>query len=273
MKLPEIAERVMENIARHRMLPGDGAAETNLGVAVSGGADSVCLLEVLRELAPPLHLRLSVVHLNHQLRGAGSDADASFVAALAEARGLQLHSRKRDVRTDAIEGGDNLEQAARAARYSFFRELVSSGAVERIATGHNRDDQAETVLFRILRGCGLTGLAGILPVTGEGIVRPLLSLTRGEIREFLCARSIEWREDPTNRDVAFARNRLRHETMPSLRRDFNPRLDAALASLAELAREEEEFWREEVPPPPLRNGTVLFETGTLAGERAALARR
>lgn len=263
----------MQNIARHCMLPGAGAAETNLGIAVSGGADSVCLLEILTGLAEALHLRLSVVHLNHQLRGADSDSDASFVAALAEARGLPLHPRNCDVREAARESGDNLEQAARAARYSFFRELVSSGAVERIATGHNREDQSETVLFRILRGCGLTGLAGILPVTAEGIIRPLLPLTRREIREFLQERGIEWREDSTNRDVSLARNRLRHEVMPSLRREFNPQLDEALASLARLAREEEEFWRKEAPLPSLQNGTVLLKTNELTDVPAALARR
>lgn len=269
----DIFEQVRQAIARYAMLPPPGAEGVSVGVAVSGGADSVCLLEVLIALAAPLGLRLSVLHVNHQLRGRESAADTDFVAALAEARRLPLHLRSVDVQAAASRSGDNLEQAARRARHAFFREFIASGGAARIATGHNQDDQSETVLFRILRGCGLTGLAGILPVTREGLIRPLLDVPRDEIRAFLRARGIAWREDATNADVHLARNRLRHDVLPALRRDFNPQLDAALGSLAGLAREEEEYWQREIPPPALRNGTVVVEIGEFADVHPALARR
>ena len=122
----------------------------------------------------------------------------------------------------------NLEQAARNVRQAFYSELMASGAVDRVATGHTRSDQAETVLYRILRGSGLTGLSGILPVTNEGLVRPLLEIDRSEIEAWLRQHEIAWREDETNQDRTYARNRLRHEILPLLRESFNPQLDAAL---------------------------------------------
>ena len=139
-----------------------------LGVAISGGADSVFLLHALLELAPRWNLQLSTVHVDHGIRGAQSHADAAFVADLAARHSLPFHLRQADV--PAID--DNMEQAARRVRQAFFADLLSTGAVDRIATGHTRSDQAETVLYRILRGSGLPGLAGILPVTKEQIVRP-----------------------------------------------------------------------------------------------------
>jgi tRNA(Ile)-lysidine synthase len=223
---------VLDTITRHRMFsPGQRA-----GVAVSGGADSVCLLHLLHELAPHWNLRLSVIHIDHGIRGALSQADADFVGNIAKSFALPFHFRSVDV--PAID--DNLEQAARRVRMDFFRELADSGTVDRIATGHTRSDQAETVLYRVLRGSGLDGLSGIRPITQQGIVRPLLYTTRAEVRAWLQERKIEWREDETNENRAFDRNRIRHELLPQLRRDFNPQLDDALANLAEIARDEEE---------------------------------
>src|SRR5580704_7352801 len=216
-------DRVAEFIAAHRMFE----AGQRVGVAVSGGADSVFLLHVLRELAPRWDLRLSVIHINHGIRGAASIADAEFVRQLAATLGLPFHLRQADV--PSIDG--NLEEAARNVRHSFFAELIAAGAVDRVATGHTRSDQAETVLYRILRGSGLTGLSGILPVTREGLVRPLLEIDRGEIETWLRERGIAWREDQTNRDRTYARNRLRHEILPLLRDAFNPQLDQALANM------------------------------------------
>src|SRR5579862_7427276 len=166
-------DRISDFIARHQMFPR-GA---RVGIAVSGGADSIFLLHALLELAPRWNLQLSVVHIDHGIRGDQSRADAAFVADLAARLHLKFHLRQADV--PAID--DNLEQAARRVRQAFFAELLSTGAVGRIATAHTRSDQAETVLYRILRGSGLPGLAGILPVTKEQIVRPLLELDRPEI--------------------------------------------------------------------------------------------
>ena len=206
-------DRVAEFIARHRMFePGQ-----RVGVAVSGGADSVFLLHALRELG----LQLSVIHIEHGIRGAASVADAEFVAQLAATFALPFHIRHADV--PAIDG--NLEQAARNVRQAFYAELIAAGAIDRVATGHTRSDQAETVLYRILRGSGLAGLSGILPVTREGLVRPLLEIDRSEIEAWLREHGIAWREDETNRDRTYARNRLRHEILPLLRDGFNPQLD------------------------------------------------
>lgn len=213
-----------------------------VGVAVSGGADSVFLLHALVELAPRFGIRLAVVHLNHRLRGAESDADAAFVRGLAGQLALPFHYRE----TDVAAADDNLEQAGRRARLEFFRSLIEAGEVDRIATGHTRDDQAETVLFRFLRGCGMAGLAGILPATAEGLVRPLLDVDRAEIEEWLRGRGLGWREDASNRDPAFARNRIRHDLLPSLSQAWNPNLAGTLAGAAAVARDEEDYWRGKI---------------------------
>ncbi len=240
MKVPEqaLVERVAEWILQHRMF----APDCRVGVAVSGGADSVCLLKMLIELAPRWNLRLRVLHLDHGLRGAESSADAAFVQRLAEEAGLPCDLRAVDV--GAL--GGNLEQAARQARREFYFELLRSGVVARVATGHTMDDQAETVLFRFLRGSGTAGLAGMRATTPEGIVRPLLELRRAEIREWLAARGIAWREDSSNAERRFARNRIRLDLLPALEREWNPSLPSALVQLSELARDEEDYWAGEV---------------------------
>ena len=202
-------------------------------VAVSSGPDSVCLLHVLRELEIPV---TGVAHVNHKLRGEASEEDQRFVAAMAREMGLRFHS------TVAVCSSGNLEQTARRARREFFHGLIRRGLADRIALGHTRDDQAETVLFRMLRGSGLAGLAGILPVTAEGLMRPLLGVTRSEVEAFLRERGIPWREDSSNREPRFARNRIRQDLLPRLKRDWNPRLTEALAHLADLAYEEERWW-------------------------------
>ncbi len=236
-------ERVAEFITRHRMFEHGQRA----GVAVSGGADSVFLLHALHELAPRWNLKLSVIHIEHGIRGADSLADADFVRALAAGFGLPFHLHEANI--PAIDG--NLEQAAREVRQSFYLELIRSGTLDCVATGHTRSDQAETVLYRLLRGSGLAGLSGILPMTGEGIVRPLLEIRRGEIEAWLREHEIHWREDATNQDRAYARNRLRHEILPLLRESFNPQLDEALANLATLAQDEEAYWAVRSGPPPV----------------------
>ena len=211
-------------------------------MAVSGGADSVCLLEVLRELAGRWDLRLTVLHLDHGLRGEESRRDAEFVRELAGSRDLPFFL----ARAELAAAPGNLEEAAREARFEFFRERIAAGAVEAVAVGHTRSDQAETVLFRFLRGAGTAGLAGIRPVTEDGIVRPLLDVTRAETEAFLRARGVAWREDATNRSARFARNRIRHSLLPQLAREWNPAIEETLVKTADWALAEEAYWKEEI---------------------------
>ena len=265
-----LLDRIAQTIARHRMFQ----PAQKVGVAVSGGSDSVCLLHVLLELAPQWDLRLSVLHLDHGLRGEESRQDAEFVRDLAARLGLPVSLRE----TRVDQSPDNLEQAARQARLAFFRETISTGAVQRVATGHTRSDQAETVLFRFLRGSGTAGLAGIRPVTSEGIVRPLIEVERSEVQQFLLDRGIVWREDSTNRSLQFARNRIRHELLPQIAREWNPAIGETLANTADWALAEEAWWDAEIDRLASQHFTathhaILLRAGLLAALPLAVARR
>lgn len=233
----KLHQRVMETIHRYGML----RAGERVGVGVSGGADSVALLQLLDELRGELGIRLLVVHFNHQLRGADSEADERFVAELASQRGLEFFSAREEVEAEARRHGWNLEDAARRLRYQFFSAIVVSGRATRIAVAHTADDQAETLLAHLLRGTGPAGLAAIYPVAGH-VVRPLLEIHRQELREYLAGAQQTWREDPTNQDTSRLRARIRHVLLPQLQRDFQPEVVARLDQLAALAREDEAFW-------------------------------
>jgi tRNA(Ile)-lysidine synthase len=297
----ELAERVLGHIRREELL----RAGDRVGAAVSGGIDSVALLRLLVELRLELGIVLSVVHFNHGLRGAESDADREFVGGLAREHGLEFYSASGDVGELATEEGSGLEAAARELRYGFFRRLLGAnedddveidpeapkglkpetfgkpnGTAEavpfpssiapsasqagesasaiplnKIVTGHTLDDQAETVLMRVIRGTGLRGLGGIYPrilverddEDGHSeIVRPLLGIRRRELEQYLADLKQSWREDSTNADSKFTRNRVRRLVMPVLEREFNPAVLEGLSELAEIARDEEDYWENEI---------------------------
>ena len=267
--LNRLLQRVAATIERHAMFaPGQ-----RIGVAVSGGADSVCLLHVLRDLAHRQKWTLTILHLDHQLRGSESSADADFVRGLAAALCLPVISRCAN-----LPPAGNLEQEARRARLAFFRQAIDAGTVDRVAVGHTRSDQAETVLFRLMRGAGAAGLAGIRPVTLEGIARPLLDIDRIDVESFLRDRGIPWREDSTNAGRQFARNRIRHELLPQLARDWNPEIAGTLARTADWALAEEAYWRDEIDrleSGRLRqeDGAVLLSAKSLTELPLAVARR
>jgi tRNA(Ile)-lysidine synthase len=283
----ELAECLGKTIRKHEsMHAGDRVA-----AAVSGGPDSVALLLLLLELRSELGIVLSVAHVNHKLRGEESDADEQFVANLAARHQLELFTRIAPV-DRRLEAG--IESTARRLRYEFFRDVARQGRATRIATAHTLDDQAETVLLRILRGTGIRGLGGILPrlrLETEGracaeVVRPLLNFRRAELRGYLGARAQEWREDSSNQDVAFLRNRVRHRMLPLITDEFGGAATEHLANLAEIARAEEEWVSSQSPQAEaIRNpGTALqpvhgltasgtLDIGQLVALPLAVARR
>jgi tRNA(Ile)-lysidine synthase len=307
----ELAERVLEQIRREELL----RAGDRVGVAVSGGIDSVALLRLLLELRQELGIVVSVVHFNHGLRGAESEADQEFVAGLASEFGLEFFVDGGDVARVAVEEHSGVEAAARELRYGFFRGLLGadgpefpqglkpdakdsslrgaeaplfhgtakavpfpnvalesgeavlfpSARLDKAATGHTLDDQAETVLMRVIRGTGLRGLGGIYPrllveredldhedseheeAEGYGeIVRPLLGTRRRELEQYLKDLKQTWREDSSNTDSKFTRNRLRKLVLPLLEREFNPAVVESFSELAEIARDEEDYWDNEI---------------------------
>lgn len=199
-------------------------------VAVSGGADSVALLHLLASLAASWRLRLHVLHVDHQLR-ADSAKDADFVQALGARLGIAV-----DVATVTVDRRGSLEASARSARYAALEACAVRIGAARVALGHTADDQAETVLMRLVQGAGVRGLAGIPPVRGR-IIRPLIELARPALEAELRRAGLVWVEDPTNRDPKFLRNRIRHELLPLLSDSYNPDIAPALVRLAALARE------------------------------------
>lgn len=272
MVVADVLEGVLTTISRYNMLrPGDRVI-----VAVSGGPDSICLLHVLLALAPRLGIQLTgVAHFNHHLRGEESDGDQRSVEQMADRLGLECFIAGTAAGS-AAKG--NLESRLRHERRRFFQALIAQTGSSAVALGHTRDDQAETVLFRLLRGTGLSGLSGILPATAEGIVRPLIGATRAQTIQFLLTRGIAWREDSSNSDPRFARNRIRHQLLPQLEREWNPRLRESLSHLADVAFEEERWWSRETRR--LAEGAVQrvpagieLHAGELAAQPRAAARR
>jgi tRNA(Ile)-lysidine synthase len=209
------------------------------GVAVSGGPDSVLLLHFLKLLAGELGLLLTAVHFNHHLRGAESDGDEEFVRSLAARLQISYLCGEAEVARVARKRHRNLEAVGRELRYRYFFSLVDQSRLDRVATAHTANDQAETVLLRLLRGTGTRGLGGIYPVLDGKVVRPFLSLTRAEVMQEIAARGLEYRVDSTNLDPRLRRNKVRMELLPLLAKEYNPEIISLLNQLAERARQEE----------------------------------
>jgi tRNA(Ile)-lysidine synthase len=262
-----VLERVAGFTSRYNMF----APHDRVGVAVSGGADSVCLLHILREL--PYQLELHVLHVNHMLRGPESEEDARFVAELAAGLGLPFHlEAARPIATGT------LEEQARRQRLAFFRAMRAAHGLSKIATGHTQSDQAETVLFRLLRGTGSTGLRGVRPNTREGVVRPLLAISREEAQAYLMEKGIPWQTDRTNRETRFTRNRLRLNLIPQLAAEYNPKIGKVLAQTAEVSHEEEAFWQEYLGPLESRlwqrqGEAIVLDCREFSGLHPAVQRR
>lgn len=252
---------------RTNIKPGD-----RICVAISGGADSVALLLAVHVAnttkREALGVGLSAAHVHHGIRGGEADTDQQFVEALCSRLDIPLHFHSVSIPERAAKTGETIEEAARNVRYDYFASLIAAGEADSILTAHTLDDQAETVLMKLLRGAWTEGLSAIHPVVqipgprpGK-ILRPFLNIRRAEIEAYLNQLNQSWREDSTNTDTAYTRNRIRHELMPQLRQ-YNPSLDQTLANLAELAREEEARWQAELnrllpqillPGKPVRGG-------------------
>ena len=239
--MTSLATRALETVGRHALLR-DGR---RVLVALSGGADSVALLLILRELERAGAVVVAgAAHLNHLLRGADADADEAFCAALAARLGVPFLAGRVDVAALARAAKRSLEDAARTARYAFLERAADTLDADAIAVAHTKDDQAETFLLRLLRGAGARGLAAIHPRAGR-VIRPLIDLERAALREYLAAGGQAFREDATNADVSIPRNRVRHQLIPLLESRFSPGVVDVLAREAALARDDEDFLQGE----------------------------
>lgn len=322
--MTSLAERVRDSLRKRTLLrPGERVA-----VAVSGGADSLALLRLLLELREDLGIVLSVAHFHHGIRGIEADLDRDFVADIARRHELELHSQAGDALAWASAANASVESAARTLRYRFFSELLGNqmppvsaastitgatccisttrrvqreppdqthcvAVADRVATAHTLDDQAETVLMKLGRGAGIRGLAGIFAeqkLPRGSIVRPLLEVRREELRSYLRAIGQDWREDSSNADLNFTRNRVRARVLPVLRADLNLSIENALAHTSAIAQADEEYWDEQIarilplvtlPGTPARGGgrkqtaeqSVSFNMRTLQEQPLAVQRR
>jgi len=249
---------------------------SSLLVGVSGGVDSMVLLHGLLELSEENGLSLEIAHLNHGLRGESADEDAEFVRRHAGKLGLKATIERRNVKKYQDNSISSIEEAARKIRFEYLSEVAAENGMDYIALGHNKDDQAETILMHIIRGAGLRGLAGMHEKRGK-YIRPLLDVSSGEVEEFAEERGIPHRIDKTNKDQSFTRNRLRHDLIPKIQNDYNPRVVDNLARMGHLVREArgvledkvDKIWSELSLSPP-KNNCACFHWEELLTHRSYL---
>jgi tRNA(Ile)-lysidine synthase len=266
---------VEQTLATHHMIdPGDRVL-----VGVSGGPDSMALLHLLIRLAPDLEFRIGVAHLNHCLRGALADRDADMVQQAAAALHYPCHIGRASILKVKQKLGLSLEEAARRVRYAFFNKTMARVGYNKLALGHQSNDNAEQMLMALLRGTGPRGLSGIVPVRGGFIIRPLINACRSQIQSFIEKENIACVRDASNNDLRFARNRIRYHLLPLLASEYNPRIHAHLNQLADVMRTEE-AWIDALAATEYKKavlerekGTVTLCVKTLNQAHPALARR
>ena len=247
-----------------------------LAIGLSGGADSVALTRALAAQSQDMGLVLHIAHLHHGLRGPEADLDQQFASDLAHSLGLVFHTHQVDTAAEAKQHSESIEEAARRLRYAWFRQLMAAHRIDAVATAHTLDDQAETVLGKFLRGAWTEGLSGIHPVVvfPEGsILRPLLTATRPQVEAYLASLGQTWREDASNQDPVYTRNRLRHQLLPNLEQ-WNPRIREHLSNMAVLAQDEEAWWQSEIArltPQLLLTGRPVRGGGRAGSDSGTIA--
>ena len=258
-----LINKIKSTIKKYTMLQkGD-----NILAGVSGGPDSITLLHILCDLKKEYSLNIIVAHLDHKFRGEESIADRKFCEQLAKKYNLEIVWEAIDVPSIAKEKGISPEEAARMARYDFFKRAARERGIDKIAVGHTRDDQSETVLMRIIRGAGMKGLGGMSPVKemqGYKIIRPLIEISRKDVEDFISEEGLKFREDSSNEKTIFTRNKIRLELIPLLEKDFNPNVKEVLANMAENLQTENDFLskyakRKFKAASKIRNGEILID--------------
>jgi tRNA(Ile)-lysidine synthase len=209
-------------------------------IAVSGGVDSTVLLDLFSHVKEKFALELQVIHINHGLRGSESNSDADFVMEFARRYHLQCSQKSVDTRTYAISSKLSIEESARILRYRFFDDMLRATHFNKVATAHNADDQAETILDHLMRGSGIRGLAGIA-MERDHYIRPLLNFSRHDIEHYASENKIKYRIDSSNWELKYKRNRIRHELIPYIKRQFNPKISQVLLRSGEIFRETENY--------------------------------
>ena len=232
-----LIEAMKSTIKKHNLIDeGD-----KILVGVSGGADSVCLLHCLSRVASELNFSLGAMHVNHCIRGEEADRDMNFVRKLCTEMKIEIYIEKVDVPNLAKVENLSVEAAGRLARYRAFHKICQDYGFNKIATAHNRDDQAETVLMRIIRGTGIDGLSGIQYKRPDGVIRPILDIERKDIEKYLSENDMDFCSDSTNKDNNYTRNNIRNVLLPMIRNEFNPNINAALSNLAETSSQDGSF--------------------------------
>ena len=268
-----LLDKVKETIRRHNLF----SREEKILIAFSGGIDSTALLHLLRELKEEWPITLALGHFNHKLRQ-NAEKEELFVRNAAEKLGLPLYVSSEDVRAYAGKHKLNIEEAGRNLRYDFLKDAAKNFGFSKIATGHTKNDQAETFFMRLFRGSGLSGLSGIYPVVDNLIIRPLLYITREEIIAYLCSIKAEFQEDESNSDNRFLRNRIRSELLPYIQKEFDPHLISRIGKVSDLFQEEELVLKELVKKETRKaiqrkEDSIFLDLNILSTLPVGLARR
>jgi len=249
-----VLQKVRQTIEKYNMLE----VEDRVGVAVSGGPDSITLLHVMSKIAAGYQLSLVIVHVNHDLRGEESEREERFVRELGETMKIPVEARKISITAIRKREQGSVENISRRERYKYFKEVTERYSLDKIVLGHNRDDQAETVIMKFLRGSGLGGLRGILPVRDGLYARPLIEVSRKEILAFLKEEGVQYMTDSSNVDDIYVRNRIRNRLIPGLKDQYNPRLIENIARMADIIRLENDFIEQYVDDALLKLN-IIYE--------------